>query len=48
MRSGQEIFGVFEWVERRKASQPIVFSGEGTIGNGPDVPMFFWQRSLGL
>ena len=34
-------------MERRKAIQPTVFPKEGTIGNGPAVPMFFWQRSFG-
>jgi hypothetical protein len=45
---GEEIFGVFEWVERRKASQPSGFSDEGRIRNRSAVPMFFWQRRLGL
>jgi len=44
MGPGEEIFGVFGWVERRKASQPIGFSDEGRIGKRSAVPMFFWQR----
>jgi hypothetical protein len=43
---GEEIFGFFGWVERRKASQPIVFSDGGTIGNRSAVPRVFWQRSF--
>jgi hypothetical protein len=45
---GEDIFGVFEWVERRKASQPSGFSDEGRIRNHSAVPMFFWHRRLGL
>ena len=48
MGPGEEIFVVFGWVERRKASQPIGFSDEGTIRNLSAVPMFFGQRRLGL
>jgi hypothetical protein len=44
----EEIFGVFGWVERRKASQPIRFFEDWTIGNRSAVPMFFWQWSVGL
>jgi hypothetical protein len=44
----KEIFGVFGWVERRKVSQPIGFSSEGTIRKSSAVPLFFWQRSVGL
>jgi hypothetical protein len=47
-RPREEIFGVFEWVERRKASQPSGFADEGRIGNRSAVPMFFWQQRFGL
>jgi hypothetical protein len=46
MGPGEEILGVFGWVERRKASQPIGFSDEGRIGIRSAAPMFFWQRDL--
>ena len=47
MGTGKEIFGVFGWVERRKASQPIGFSDERTIVVDSAVPRVFWQRSFG-
>jgi hypothetical protein len=47
MGPGKEILGVFGWVERRKASQPIVFSDERTIGNGSGVPRVLSPRSFG-
>jgi hypothetical protein len=47
MGPGEEIFGVFGWVERRKASQLIQLSDDETIGSRSAVPMVFWQRSLG-
>ena len=41
---GGVVHGEVGWVELRKASQPIVFSDEGTVGNGSAVPRVFWQR----
>ena len=46
MGPGEEILGIFGWVERRKTSQPIGFSDEWTIGVDSAVPRVFWPRSV--